>query len=154
MSGEGSTRLETPPRRLTGSGTIPRVFALTALLLVTIFLLVWLLADSSNWPVAVIIELLTLALAIRALVVGVFLTDSGILIRGWFRDFRYDRGDLTRVDVIPYWKFLDAKDPIFSLLKFRPTSGWVRELAATVAWKDRTLAHAAEVRRHLGLDPA
>lgn len=154
MRSDRSTRLETAPARLKGSGTVPRALALAALAVVTVFLLVWLSADSRNWPIALVIELLVLAAAIRAFFVGVFLAGDGVLIRGWFRNFRYGPGDLTRIDVVPYWRFLDAKDPILSLLKLRPASGWVREISATVAWKDRTLAHAAELRRHLGLDEA
>ena len=149
MSSESSERVE--PARLTGSGVVPRVFALAVLAAATIFDAVWLTSAPSALPVALILELLALALAVRSLFVGTFLAGDGILVRGWFRDFRYGPGDLTRVDVVPYWKFLDPTDPILSLLTFRPTSGWVREVAATVAWKDRTLTHAAEIRRHLGL---
>jgi len=56
------------------------------------------------------------------------------------------------VTAIPYWKFLDATDPILSLLKFTPTSGWVREISATVSWRDRTEAQAAAIRRHFGIE--
>ena len=142
--------------RLKGSGVVPRVFAFAVLVIVTAFLASWLAssptAGPTALPIAVVLEVLALALAIRSLFVGVILVDDGILVRGWFRDLRYGRGDLTRVDVVPYWKFLDPADPILSLLRFRPTSGWVREPGSTVAWKERTLAHAAEVRRHLGLE--
>jgi len=149
LSSERSERIETT--RLKGSGTIPRFFAFAVLAAATIFIAVWLSSTPSALPVALILELLALALAVRSLFVGAFLAGDGILVRGWFRDFRYGPDDLTRVDVVPYWKFLDPKDPILSLLTFRPASGWVREVAATVAWKDRTLTHAAEIRRHLGL---
>ena len=44
--------------------------------------------------------------------------------------------------------------PVLGLLSFRPLSGWVREVAATVAPRERVLGHAAEVRRHLGLEAA
>jgi hypothetical protein len=77
-----------------------------------------------------------------------------VLVRGWFRSYWYGPGDLTAVDAIPYWKFLDPKEPILSLLTFRPVTGWVREFSATVSWKDRTLAQAVAIRRHLGIEEA
>lgn len=147
MSSERSERVET---RLRGSGTVPRVFAWALLAAVTVFDAIWFIPAPSIGPV--LVELVALALAIRSLFVGVSLDGPGILVRAWFRTYRYGPGELTTVTVLPYWKFLDAKDPILSLLKFTPAEGWVREVAATVAWKDRTLAHAAEIRRHLGLD--
>jgi len=138
--------------RLSGSGTVPRVFALAVWMIVTVFLAVWVGGDPSVLIAAIIIDLIVAAVAVRSLFVGVLRDGDGILVRGWFRDFRYRPGDLTKVAVIPYWRFLDAQDPILSLLKFTPTAGWVREVGATVAWKDRTLAQAAEIRRHLGID--
>jgi hypothetical protein len=138
--------------RLRGSGTVPRVFALAVLVVVTVFLVVWVTRDSAGLAPAMVIEVLALALAVRSLFVGVLLDGDSVRVRGWFRDYRYGPGELKTVTAVPYWKFLDAKDPILSLLKFTPASGWVREIAATVAWKDRTLAQAAEIRRHLAAD--
>lgn len=131
---------------------MPRVFALAVLVVVTVFLVVWVTRDSSGLAPAIVIEALALALAVRSLFVGVLFDGEDVVVRGWFRDYRYRTGDVKAITAVPYWKFLDAKDPILSLLKFTPTSGWVREVAATVAWKDRTLAHAAEIRRHLAVD--
>ncbi|HTL41544.1 MAG TPA: hypothetical protein VL294_08730 [Pseudolysinimonas sp.] len=139
--------------RLRGSGLVPRIFAVGAFAVVSVFLGVWLAADASGWPLALAIELAVAALAVRSLFVGVFLAGDGVLVRGWFRDFRYGPGELTAVVVLPYWRFLDPKDPVLGLLSFRPASGWVREVGATVASRERVLTHAAEVRRHLGLEP-
>ena len=138
--------------RLTGSGTVPRVFALAVLAIVTVFVAVWVSSDGQALPGALVVEALALAVAVRSLFVGVLLDADAVVVRGWFRDYRYPRGELTKVTVVPYWKFLDAKDPILSLLKFTPREGWVREISATVSWKDRTEAQAAEIRRHLGLE--
>ena len=100
---------------------------------------------------ALVPEAIALGLAIRSLFVGVFLAPDAVVVRGWFRDFRYPRGGLQAVTAVPYWKFLSKDDPILSLLKFTPDKGWVREISATVAWRDRTAAHAAKIRDHLGL---
>jgi len=140
--------------RLPGSGTVPRVFALVVLAIVTVFLAVWLVRDAAALIPAVVIELLAVAAAIRSLFVGVLLAPDAVVVRGWFRDLRYARGGLRAVDAVPYWKFLDRKDPILSLLKFTPEKGWVREISATVAWRDKTAAHAAKIRDHLGLPAA
>ena len=83
--------------------------------------------------------------------VGVLLAPDAIVVRGWIVTHRYGRGELRAVESVPYWKFLDRKDPILSLLKFTPDKGWVREISATVAWRDRTAAHAARIREHLGV---
>jgi len=140
--------------RLRGSGTVPRVFALAALGIVTGFLGVWISiqGDALLSPLPYVIEALVVALAIRSLFVGVLLDGDAVLVRAWFRDYRYRPEELTAVTAVPYWKFLDATDPILSLLKFTPASGWVREVAATVSWKESALAQAAEIRRHLGVD--
>jgi hypothetical protein len=140
--------------RLPGSGTVPRAFALAVLVIVTVFVMVWLVSDPGALLPALIPEAIALGLAIRSLFVGVFLTPHAVVVRAWFRDFRYPRGGLQAVTAVPYWKFLDKKDPILSLLKFTPDRGWVRELSATVAWRDRTAAHAAKIRDHLGLPAA
>lgn len=134
--------------RLPGSGTVPRAFALAVLVIVSVFALVW------GEPAGLVLVALALVLAVRSLLLGVFLDGDAVRVRGWFRSYRYGPGDLTAVDAIPYWKFLDPKEPILSLLKFRPTSGWVREISATVSWKDRTLAQAVAIRRHLGIEDA
>ncbi|MGE3192329.1 MAG: hypothetical protein AB7K08_02520 [Microbacteriaceae bacterium] len=141
--------------RLRGSGAVPRVFALAVLVAVTVFLIAWVAAlpEALSGPLPYVIEILAVALAARSLFVGVLLDGDAILVRGWFRDYRYAAGELTKVTVVPYWKFLDAKDPILSLLKLTPREGWVRELSTTVSWKDRTEAQAAEIRRHLGIEP-
>ena len=137
--------------RLDGSGVVPRVFALAALAIITIFLAVWvsMQPDALGNPLVYVIEGGVLALAIRSLFVGVYLADGAVLVRGWFRDYRYEKGGLRTVAAVPYWKFLDRNDPILALLKFTPEAGWVREIAATVAWKDRAAAHAAAIERHL-----
>lgn len=140
--------------RLPGSGTVPRVFALAVLVVVTVFLLLWLRADSSALVPALVIEAIALAVAVRSLFVGVLLAPDAVVVRGWFRVFRYARGGLRGAAAVPYWKFLDKKDPILSLLKFTPEKGWVREISATVAWRDRTAAHAARIRDHLGIEEA
>jgi hypothetical protein len=145
---------EARPVRLRGSGVVPRIFALGALAVVSVFLGVWLAGGASAWPLALVIEIAVAALAVRSLFVGVFLAGDGVLVRGWFRSFRYAPGDLSAVVVLPYWRFLDRNDPVLGLLSFRPVSGWVREIGATVASRERVLTHAAEVRRQLGLEPA
>ena len=152
MRNERSTRLETRPTRLEGSGTVPRVFALTLLVIVTVFLAVWLAGDPGAQVPAIVFEALALAAFVRSLFVGVHLTADGVLVRGWFRSYRYGRGELRAVSAVPYWRFLSSDDPILSLLKFTPESGWVREVGATVAWRDRTAAHAARIREHLGIE--
>jgi hypothetical protein len=138
--------------RLRGSGTVPRIFALAMLVVVTVFVAVWLSSEPSVLAGALVLELLALAVVVRSLFVGVLLDGDGVVVRGWFRDYRWAPGELTTVAAVPYWKFLDAKDPILSLLRFTPREGWVREISATVSWKDRTEAQAAEIRRHLGID--
>ena len=140
--------------RLDGSGTVPRVFALAVLVIVTVFLAVWVSGDRSGLVPAIVVEAVVLAVFIRSLFVGVLLDGDAVVVRAWFRDYRYAPGDLKAVAAIPYWKFLDAKDPILSLLKFTPARGWVREIAATVSWKDRTLAQAVAIRQHLGVGKA
>jgi hypothetical protein len=142
------------PVRLRGSGLVPRVFALTALGIVSVFLAVWLAGDPAGWPLALVPELALAALAVRSLFVGVYLVGDGVLVRGWLRDLHYGPGELTAIEVQPYWRFLDPKDPILGLLAFRPAAGWVREPGASVAPRERILAHAAELRRHLGLEGA
>ncbi len=137
--------------RLAGSGIVPRVFALVVLAVVTGFAVAWVLSDPGALLPALIFAGVALAVAIRSLFVGVFLAPDAVVVRGWVRDFRYGRGGLQAVAAVPYWKFLDKKDPILSLLKFTPDEGWVREISATVAWRDRTAAHAARIREHLGL---
>ena len=137
--------------RLEGSGTVPRIFALAVLVIVTVFLAVWISGDRSGLVPAIVVEVVALAVFVRSLFVGVLFDGDDVLVRTWFRDYRYAPGDLTAVTAIPYWKFLDQKDPILSLLKFTPASGWVRELASTVSWKDSTLAQAVAIRRHLGV---
>jgi hypothetical protein len=139
--------------RLAGSGTVPRVFALAFLVMVTVFVAVWMSSVPSALPGALVIEGLAVAVAVRSLFVGVLLDGEDVVVRGWFRDYRYAPGELTKVAAVPYWKFLDAKDPILSLLKFTPREGWVREIPATVSGKDRTDAQAAQIRRHLGIEP-
>jgi hypothetical protein len=135
--------------RLEGSGVVPRVFAFVVLAVVTVFLAVWIVRDPSGLPIALPLEVLALALAIRSLFVGVYLARDDVVVRGWFRTHRYSPGGLTAVTAVPYWKFLDAKDPILALLKFTPTEGWVREIAATVSWRDSAAAQARAVVRHL-----
>jgi hypothetical protein len=135
--------------RLTGSGTVPRVFALVVLVVVTAFLGVWLSADASGAAPALVIEALALALVLRSFFVGVFLDGDAVVVRGWLRSFRYDRGGLRAVTPVPYWRFLDRREPILSCLKFTPASGWVREISATVAWRDRAAVHAATIAKHL-----
>jgi hypothetical protein len=137
--------------RLPGSGTVPRAFALAVLVIVTVFLMVWVAGDRSGLTLALVTEALVLALAIRSLFVGVYLDGEAVLVRGWFRNYRYRPGELQKVVPVPYWKFLDAKDPILALLKFTPTSGWVREIGATVAWKDGAAAQARRIGDHLGV---
>lgn len=151
MRSERRTRLETRPVRLKGSGTVPRVFALVLLLIVTGFLAAWVStrADAPLNPLMWIIEALGLALVVRSLFVGVFLDRDAVIVHGWFRSYRYERGGLRAVAAVPYWKFLDRTNPILSCLKFTPASGWVREISATVAWKDRSAAQAAAIMRHL-----
>ena len=137
--------------RLPGSGTVPRVFAFAVLVIVTVFVIAWLASDRSALALALVLEAIALGLAVRSLFVGVLLAPDSVVVRGWFRDHRYARGGLRAVAAVPYWKFLDKKDPILSLLKFTPEKGWVREISATVAWRDRTVAHAARIREHLGV---
>jgi hypothetical protein len=137
--------------RLPGSGVVPRAFAFAMLVLASGFVAVWLSSDSGALVLALVLEALAFVLAARSLFVGVFLAQDAIVVRGWFRDFRYVRGGLRAVSPVPYWKFLSADDPILSLLKFTPEKGWVREIAATVAWRDRTAAHAVRIREHLGM---
>jgi hypothetical protein len=139
------------PTRLAGSGTVPRAFALAVLAIVTVFVVVWLVSDPGALVPALIPEVIALGLAVRSLFVGVLLVPDAVVVRAWFRDFRYPRGGLQAVTAVPYWKFLDRKDPILSLLKFTPDRGWVREISATVAWRDRTAAHAVRIREHLDL---
>jgi hypothetical protein len=138
--------------RLRGSGTVPRVFALALLVMVTVFAAVWVSSVPSALPGALVIEGLAVALAVRSLFVGVLLDGDDVVVRGWFRDYRYAPGELTEVAVVAYWKFLDTRDPILSLLTFTPREGWVREISATVSGKDRAEGHAAEIRRHLGIE--
>jgi hypothetical protein len=139
------------PIRLRGSGTVPRIFALAVLVIVTVFVVVWLASDRSSLSLAVVLEALAVGLAIRSLFVGVLLVPDAIVVRAWFRDHRYARGELRAVTPVAYWKFLGSVDPALSLLKFTPERGWVREVAATVAWKGRTAEHAAGIREHLGI---
>ncbi|MEO8260945.1 MAG: hypothetical protein ABI566_00135 [Pseudolysinimonas sp.] len=142
--------------RLPGSGVVPRAFALAVLVIVTGFL-VWWVSTGANVlgnPLPYVIEAGVVALAVRSLFVGVLFDGDAVLVRAWFRTYRYGPGELKQVAALPYWKFLDPKDPILSLLKFTPTQGWVREVAATVSWKDRTLAQAVAIRRHLGSEDA
>ena len=138
--------------RLPGSGVVPRAFALAVLVVVTVFLAVWVGGDPGALVPAAVIEALVVAVAVRSLFVGVLFDGGRVRVRGWFRTICYAPGELRQVTAIPYWRFLDAKDPILSLLKFTPTQGWVREFSATVSWKDRTLAQAVAIRRHLGID--
>jgi hypothetical protein len=138
--------------RLRGSGTVPRAFAFAVLAIVTVFVAVWVSSDPSVLIGALVIEALAVAAAVRSLFVGVLLDGGRVRVRGWFRTICYAPGELTKVSTIPYWRFLDAKDPILSLLKFTPVEGWVREFSATVSWKDRTEAQAAEIRRHLAIE--
>lgn len=140
--------------RLAGSGAVPRAFALSALVVVTVFVIWWaaIQPDALSTPLLYIVEALALLIAVRSLRVGVFLDGDGVRVRGWVREFRYGPGEITAIGVVPYWSFLDKDDPILSLLKFTPASGWVREISATVSSKDRTLAQAAEIRRHLGVE--
>ena len=137
--------------RLPGSGVVPRAFALAVLVIVTGFVGFWIAGDRSGLVLAIVTEALVVGLAIRSLFVGVMLDGDAVLVRGWFRDYRYGPGELQKVDAVPYWKFLDAKDPILALLKFTPTSGWVREIGATVAWKDGAAAQARTITEHLGV---
>lgn len=134
--------------RLPGSGTVPRAFAFAALVAVAVFVALW------REPAGALLLVPMIALAIRSLFVGVRLDGDGVLVRAWFRSYRYSPGELGAVTAVPYWRFLDPKEPILSLLKFTPTAGWVREVAATVSWKDRTLAQAVAIRRHLGIEEA
>lgn len=137
--------------RLPGSGTVPRAFAFAVLVMATVFVLAWLASDTAALALALVLEALAVVLAVRSLFVGVLLAPDAIVVRGWFRDYRYARGGVRAVSAVPYWKFLSADDPILSLLKFTPERGWVREIAATVAWRDRTATHAARIREHLGV---
>lgn len=137
--------------RLPGSGTVPRVFALAVLVIVTVFVIVWLASDPGALVPALVLEVPAVALAVRSLFVGVLLAPDAVIARGWFRDYRYAPGGLRAVTAVPYWKFLSKEDPILSLLKFTPEKGWVREISATVAWRDRTATHAARIREHLGV---
>jgi hypothetical protein len=137
--------------RLPGSGTVPRVFAFAVLAIVTVFVILWLVRDSGSLALALVLEGLVLALAIRSLFVGVLLARDAVVVRAWFRTHRYARGELKAVAPVPYWKFLGAEAPALSLLKFTPQSGWVREIASTVAWRGRTGEHAARIREHLGM---
>jgi hypothetical protein len=134
--------------RLPGSGTVPRVFALVLLAVVTVFLAVW-WSMRGPLPAILVLEAIAVALALRSFFVGVFLDGDAVRVRGWFRSYRYARGGLRAVAPVPYWKFLDRANPILSCLKFTPVSGWVREISATVAWRDRAAAHAAAIERHL-----
>jgi hypothetical protein len=140
------------PIRLPGSGTVPRAFAFAVLVIVTVFVIVWLISDQRSLALALVLEALVIALAIRSLFVGVLLVPGAVLVRAWFRTHRYARGELRAVVPVPYWKFLGSEAPALSLLKFTPERGWVREVAATVAWRDRTAAHAARIREHLGIE--
>ena len=140
--------------RLPGSGTVPRVFAFAVFAIVTVFVIVWLALDPASIVLALVLEALVVALALRSLFVGVLLAPDAIVVRAWFRTHRYARGELRAVVPVPYWKFLGADDPALSLLKFTPESGWVREIASTVAWRGRTAEHAVRVREHLGIAPA
>jgi hypothetical protein len=124
------------------------------LVIVTGFVVAWLLSDPGALLSAAILEAIALGLAVRSLFVGVLLAPDAVVVRAWFRDFRYARGGLQAVTAVPYWKFLDKKDPILSLLKFTPEKGWVREISATVAWRDKTVSHAEKIRDHLGLPAA
>jgi hypothetical protein len=137
--------------RLPGSGTVPRAFAFAVLVIVSVFVAVWMASDPGAVALALALEVLAIVLAARSLFVGVLLAEDAIVVRGWFRDFRYGRGELRAVSPVPYWKFLSAADPILSLLKFTPEKGWVREISATVAWRDRTAAHAVRIREHLDM---
>ncbi len=137
--------------RLPGSGTVPRVFAFGVLAIVTVFVIVWLVMDPASIVPALVLEALVLALAIRSLFVGVLLEPDAVVVRAWFRTHRYASGELRAVAPVPYWKFLGAEAPALSLLKFTPQSGWVREIASTVAWRGRTAQHAARIRDHLGM---
>jgi len=140
--------------RLPGSGIVPRVFAFAVLSIVTVFVIVWLVMDPASLGLALVLEALALALAIRSLFVGVLLAPDGVVVRAWFRTHRYAKGELKAVAPVAYWKFLGADDPALSLLKFTPVSGWVREIASTVAWRGRTAEHAARIREHLGIKVA
>ncbi len=140
--------------RLPGSGTVPRVFAFAVLAIVTVFVIVWVVLDPASVALALVLEALALALAIRSLFVGVLLAPDAVVVRAWFRTHRYGQGELRAVAPVAYWKFLGADDPALSLLKFTPETGWVREIASTVAWRGRTAEHAARVREHLGMSDA
>ena len=137
--------------RLPGSGTVPRIFASAVLAIVTVFVAVWLSSDRTSLALALVLEASVVALAIRSLFVGVLLVPNAIVVRAWFRDHRYARGELRAVTPVAYWKFLGSVDPALSLLKFTPGRGWVREIAATGAWRGRTAEHAVRIREHLGM---
>lgn len=137
--------------RLAGSGTVPRIFAFAVLAIVTVFVSIWLVMDPASLTLALVLEGLVLALAIRSLFVGVFLAPDAVVVRAWFRTHRYARGELRAVTPVAYWKFLGGDNPALSLLKFTPESGWVREIASTVAWRERPAEHAARIREQLGV---
>jgi hypothetical protein len=140
--------------RLAGSGRVPLVFASAVAVVVTVFVGAWYLVDLTGAVPKSAVILIVVLLALRSVFVGVFIDGDDVVVRGWFRDYRYGPGDLTKVTTVPYWAFLGKTDPILSFLKFTPVSGWVREVSATVSWKDRTSAHAAAIRRHLGIEDA
>ncbi len=140
--------------RLPGSGTVPRVFAFGVLAVVTVFVIVWMTLDPSSLALALVLEGLALALAIRSLFVGVLLAPDAVVVRAWFRTHRYARGELRAVGPVPYWKFLGGDDAALRLLKFTPERGWVREIASTVAWRGRPAEHSARIREHLGIGVA
>jgi hypothetical protein len=140
--------------RLPGSGDVPRVFALVMLVIAAAFAIAWIVNDLGALAPALLIAAAGLAVAVRSLFVGVLLAPDAVVVRGWLVTSRYGRGELRAVEAVPYWKFLDKKDPILSLLKFTPEKGWVREISTTVAWRDRTATHAARIREHLGIEQA
>lgn len=141
------------PTRLPGSGVVSRVLALGLLAAVAASHL-WVfygdLGAVLRSPPAWLMTAAFAVVAIRSLFVGVFLGDGEVLVRGWFRSFRYRPGELRAVEAVPYWRLPGVDSPI-RLLRFVPVSGWVREPSTTGATRARAAEHAAAVRRHLGM---
>lgn len=122
-------------------------------------LCVWGVTPGPNLVVSLLPALVAVPLAVRSLFLGVFVGPSGLLVRSWFRSYRFERDEIVSVGKFNYdGAFSVGGATAFLLILVVETSEdgrpRRRELQVTAGTPRRVGDRLEHIRRVLTPNPA
>lgn len=112
-----------------------------------------------NWWICIPAYPLLLFLIIRPWFMGIWLEESAVIVRSWFRHYKFTRGSVEAVELEPYtgfagfavgWVPFCGSIRMLAIKKLNGKEVW---LPSTVSRRNRALRNARQVRSRLGLPP-